>query len=209
MKSINLVLLAVCLTLATANTVFGYSVIEPRIVGGENAEEGQFPYQISLRSKFTRSHFCGGSILSSRFLLTAAHCTQMDNADPANIYAVVGALHLLGGGIEIQLDTITVHEGWDRSRLLNDLSLLRTAEEIVFSDTIQPIALPTENLPTEGNAHVILSGWGKFAVSYFSRNTRKVNVSTQSAISLHYFPIIFSIHQKNCPTPCNLLNHAH
>lgn len=43
-----------------------------RIVGGINANEGQFPHQVSLRRN--GSHTCGGSIISKNFILTAAHC---------------------------------------------------------------------------------------------------------------------------------------
>lgn len=162
--NMNTVKLVLCLALATANTVFGHSIFEPRIIGGEDAKVGQFPYQVSLRQKSMNNHFCGGSILSKRFLLTAAHCTQKENADPANIFAVVGEIQLSRRGIAIELDRITVHSGWDSSKLVNDISLLRTAHEIPLSDNVQPIALPKHNLPAKGNTPVILSGWGKSTV---------------------------------------------
>ena len=44
-----------------------------RIVGGQDAEVGQFPHQVSLQRE-DGSHTCGGSIISEKFILTAAHC---------------------------------------------------------------------------------------------------------------------------------------
>lgn len=45
---------------------------QPRIVGGQNAKNNQFPYQISLR--LNNFHTCGGSIISKNYIITAAHC---------------------------------------------------------------------------------------------------------------------------------------
>lgn len=50
---------------------------QSRIVGGATASEGQFPHQISL--KFLNIHNCGGSILSSTYIVTAAHCFFLGN----------------------------------------------------------------------------------------------------------------------------------
>ena len=52
-----------------------------RIIGGRRAKEGEFPWQVSIgRISVTSgiiTHFCGGTILSSNTILTAAHC--LDN----------------------------------------------------------------------------------------------------------------------------------
>lgn len=87
-------------------------------------------------------HLCGASILRNRFLLTAAHCAK----PAASIFAVVGSLHRVKGGVAVDIDQTIQHPGWNKAQLINDIALLRTAIEIVFSETIQPIALPKQNL---------------------------------------------------------------
>lgn len=49
--------------------------IDPRIVGGQDAAEGQAPYQCSLQ-RGSLGHYCGCAIVSTEYIVTAAHCLE-------------------------------------------------------------------------------------------------------------------------------------
>lgn len=66
---------------------------EGRIYGGKLAEPGQFPHQVSLQT-VRNFHFCGGSILSANWVLTAAHCTFAESPDN---FIVASGSHVLSG----------------------------------------------------------------------------------------------------------------
>lgn len=169
MKLTALVYLAICIVLAFASD----SAIETRIVRGQNAIPGQFPYQASLRTVLSRTHFCGASIISNRFLLTAAHCNSGFRRIPYFIVVVVGAVHRRFDGVAYRIDKIMRHQYFSTFGLLNDISLIRTAKEIVFTANIQPIALPKQNVAA--NTSVVASGWGM---------TKPSNIF--AAFNLHY-----------------------
>ncbi|KAM4525597.1 testisin isoform 2-T2 [Odontesthes bonariensis] len=49
----------------------GVAPLSTRIVGGESASAGSWPWQVSIH---VRSHICGGTLISDQWVLTAAHC---------------------------------------------------------------------------------------------------------------------------------------
>ncbi|XP_041784453.1 chymotrypsin-2-like [Anopheles merus] len=157
--------LSVLLTICLAATALG-NVLSPeyyewagRIVGGQNAGTNQFPYQVSLRSS-GNSHFCGGSIINNRYVLSAAHCTV--GRTTANTISVVGAIFLNGGGIAHSTARIVNHPNYNANTLANDVSLVQTATFITYTAAVQPIALGT-NFVTGGGA--VASGWGQLGAN--------------------------------------------
>lgn len=160
MNSISVILLASAIVYASADT-FAFASInqlpftgEGRIVNGTAATAGQFPHQVSLQRN--RRHFCGGSIITNRWILTAAHCTSGRDAD--EFVAVVGALLLSTGGVVHKLIVNRPHPSYVNGQLGDDISLVKTQAEIIFNELTKPIALPTEN--TGGDLEAIISGWG-------------------------------------------------
>ncbi|KAL6448586.1 hypothetical protein ACFW04_000458 [Cataglyphis niger] len=126
----------------------------PRIVGGKDASVGKFPYQISMR--YFGSHMCGGSIINSNYVLSAGHCVEGAENRYLSIHA--GTNYLNQTGYVYYVANVTIHEYFDRAKLINDIALIRLATPIKYNAVVQPIELAiTDDL--EGKP-CTLSGWG-------------------------------------------------
>lgn len=134
---------------------------ENRIVGGNLAAPGQSPHLVSMRIKKHDFHFCGGSIIGPHWIVTAAHCTNDFKAP--DIEVVAGTMSLISGGVRYDVAQIVQHELYIAMIIRNDISLLRTTQEIAFGDTVHAIPLCTKYTPA--NVPMRLTGWGLTSVS--------------------------------------------
>ncbi|CAH4011862.1 unnamed protein product [Pieris brassicae] len=123
----------------------------------KNVPEDAAPYQVSVQmiisGEFT--HFCGGAIISTEFVLTAAECTQGKEAEDLRI--LVGTNNLSSGGTTYDIDLIIEHYAYNPDTFNHDLSLLRVSEDIQFNESVNQILLAEEG---EEGIRCILSGWG-------------------------------------------------
>lgn len=98
--------------------IVGNPKIDGRILGGLAVNLGQVPFMASLRSFFTNVHFCGGSIVSNRYILTTAQCTDGYAFNGINV--VVGTVTLNAGGLTHRSSNVTLHPAFDRETLANE-----------------------------------------------------------------------------------------
>lgn len=90
---------------------------EIRIIGGTTVPLGGAPFMASLRS-LTNVHFCGGVIVSNRFILTAASCTTGRAANSINV--IVGTITLNAGGATHRSAAIINYPGFNANTLVNE-----------------------------------------------------------------------------------------
>ncbi|GJQ80449.1 hypothetical protein Trydic_g12347 [Trypoxylus dichotomus] len=128
-----------------------------RIFGGSDAADGAYPYMVSLRHSDNR-HFCGGTILNRRWILTSANCVVGRN--PSDIIAVVGTSTLNSGGIIQQVCKIVIHPKFnDTGYYSNDIAMILVTRPFKYSSRIAPVAI---NCGFSRSIYdVTVVGWGR------------------------------------------------
>ncbi|KAM4580939.1 suppressor of tumorigenicity 14 protein homolog [Odontesthes bonariensis] len=134
-----------------------------RIVGGQNAELGEWPWQVSLHFK-TYGHVCGASVISDRWLLSASHCfitTSPDNLVASNWLTYSGMQNQLKmDGVLRKVKRIITHPNYNDFTFDYDISLLELTEPLEFTNTIQPICLPSSSHIFPAGMACWVTGWG-------------------------------------------------
>ncbi|XP_058463309.1 chymotrypsin-2-like [Malaya genurostris] len=113
------------------------------------------PFQASFRSVPGLIHVCSGSILSGRWILTAAHCVQGRTVTTTKI--VVGSYTINPQGVEYDPAEFHINPNFDPLFYEHDIALVRTATDIVLNDDVRVITLPSSVAPA--GELVVLTGW--------------------------------------------------
>ncbi|XP_062055928.1 serine protease 44-like [Lepus europaeus] len=131
-----------------------------KIVGGAPAPERRWPWQVSLQSK--GNHVCGGSLISSRWVLTAAHCI-LGYED----YTVKLGDHRLRppstNSVMVPVRDIVIHQEFNSNSMSHDLALALLAFSVNFTLYIQPVCLPEKLVEVDSGTACWVTGWGRLA----------------------------------------------
>ncbi|HAS40722.1 MAG TPA: hypothetical protein DCS93_09600 [Microscillaceae bacterium] len=164
--------LLVLLWMLLPGVIFGQSPPTTSIIGGTQIDITQAPYQVSIEDAADGSHFCGGVILSDRWILTAAHCVS--NVTSVIIHAGSTDQTDNNVGQRITSSNIVIHPNYNAMIYGYDLALIELSQPLVFNHQVSPIEYANPcNItisdisdlgPTPGSSSptpiAFLTGWG-------------------------------------------------
>lgn len=146
----------------------------PQIVGGEPADEGEWPWQVALIDTSGRdifhSRFCGGSIIRDQWVLTAAHCFRDNNFDENDVVVLAGIYDVRSpnpGFTEHKIANVFIPSDYYRSEtaLWSDIALLYLETPIILggdgASRTAAVRLADESSDNFIGTHAIVTGWGR------------------------------------------------
>ncbi|XP_077773298.1 prostasin-like isoform X1 [Podarcis muralis] len=145
---------------AGSEAVCGQSVISPRIVGGNPAPEGAWPWQVSFMEN--NKPICGGSLINEKWVVSAAHCftkgyEQYD--------VLLGAYQLSIPPSSLVVTTVQQvishpnYNGIDGSP--GDIALVELKAPLDLNDYILPVCLPDSSAQFSMDTSCWVTGWGQ------------------------------------------------
>ncbi|XP_026994999.1 chymotrypsinogen A-like [Tachysurus fulvidraco] len=139
--------------------VCGQAPLNNKIVGGQDAALGSWPWQVIVQSATT---LCGGSLISQNWVLTAAHCLKM-NGIPFTASQITVSRRLENGTVMETINAIKliIHEGYNDTTVVNDIALVQLSSSVQFNDYFRPVCLAASNSSFPSGTNVWATGWGR------------------------------------------------
>ncbi|XP_077565115.1 trypsin-1-like [Haemaphysalis longicornis] len=145
-----------------------------RIVGGREALYREFPWQVSLR--VGRKHLCGATLITPRWVLSAAHCLRSRQPGDFSVDAGVHKLSLDNAQKQIRQGVEKfAHKGFRLWTFRNDIGLLKVDSPFDIAGSegyIGTICLPPKGYKVTGD--IVISGWGTTREGGFASDVLQV-----------------------------------
>ncbi|KAG5262875.1 hypothetical protein AALO_G00279910 [Alosa alosa] len=142
--------------------VCGQAPLNDRIVGGQDAKAGAWPWMASLHRG---SHFCGGSLITKDWVMTAAHC--FPSTSTAGLVVYLGRQDQEGSVnpnmVSSKVLSIIKHPSYNDITKNNDIALLRLATSVTFTSYIRPVCLAAADSTFDSGTKTWITGWGTTA----------------------------------------------
>jgi secreted trypsin-like serine protease len=142
---------------------------DPRIIGGEPADLGEYPFMVALlyepiEGTDYQKQYCGGSLIASRWVLTAAHCVDfLESAD--DVVVVVNRTNLDSTeGVRVEVREFYIHPDYDPNELSPDVALLELAQPVKGVEPIQ-LAGPGDDVYETAGTLLTVIGWGNVSTT--------------------------------------------
>jgi secreted trypsin-like serine protease len=145
--------------------VKGSSSPSGKIVGGQETDPYEYPWQMLLSiEEDGQTYTCGGSLLSSTYVVTAAHCVESYTGLPVTVTIEMkqhDRTTPVLPAFTVFASEIIIHENYDTVTVDNDIALLKLHEPVSFDDKLSPVCLPpASNAPNYRGATSTVTGWG-------------------------------------------------
>ncbi|CAK1552492.1 unnamed protein product [Leptosia nina] len=137
----------------------------PRIAGGEKADYTPWIAILSYGDVLTKFQ-CGGSVLTERHILTAAHCVSaayINGKLSSSYMATVGTNVINGSGQNYSIIANYTHPNYRMEYVKNDLGIVVTNASIIFSPLVERVTLNFNHIADGVN--VVIYGWGSAGLS--------------------------------------------
>jgi secreted trypsin-like serine protease len=115
-----------------------------RIVGGESAGTSTWGWAVSI--SINNTFLCGGSIISSSWVVTAAHCLAGGYL-PSQVIVFAGSNQRFSGTSRVG-SSITIHPSYNANTKENDIALIQLATSLTISGSISIICIPSVSSAT-------------------------------------------------------------
>ncbi|XP_014640196.1 PREDICTED: transmembrane protease serine 11G-like [Ceratotherium simum simum] len=144
-----------------------------RIANGYIVKEADWPWQASLQ--MDGIHFCGASLISEQWLLTAAHC--FDTYKNPKLWTASFGTTLSPSLMRRNVQSIIVHENYAAHKHEDDIAVVKLSTPVVFSNDVRRVCLPDATFEVLPNSKVFVTGWGALkANGPFPNTLRQVEI---------------------------------